>query len=121
MKMSQNQPARAKRKPARPKHVPLRTCVVCRSKDAKRGFVRIVRSPEGKVFIDPSGKANGRGAYLCTNPDCWQRAAASPILERALKTDIGPEFRAELRRYADEHFRATDIAPGDAEERLPEE
>ena len=103
--MTKEPGTRARRKGPRPKHVPLRTCVVCRSKEAKRGFVRIVRAPDGTVTIDPTGKANGRGAYLCSEPSCWQRATESTVLDRALKTELGPEARAELRRYAQDHFR----------------
>jgi predicted RNA-binding protein YlxR (DUF448 family) len=88
--------------------VPLRTCVVCRSKEPKRGFIRIVRAPDGSLAIDPTGKANGRGAYLCAEDACWQRAADGSFLDRALKTEVPAPFRATLRRYADEHFRPAD-------------
>jgi predicted RNA-binding protein YlxR (DUF448 family) len=53
------------RKGLRPKHVPRRTCVACRETDAKRQLIRLVRTPEGTVEVDPTGKRNGRGAYLC--------------------------------------------------------
>jgi predicted RNA-binding protein YlxR (DUF448 family) len=82
--------------------------VVCREKDAKRGFVRIVRTPEEGLQIDPTGKRNGRGAYLCSQFSCWENAANGSALERALKTEMTPAFRAELRQYADEHFRKDD-------------
>lgn len=108
--MSNEHGTRARNKGPRPKHVPLRTCVVCRRKEAKRGFVRIVRTPEGVVTIDPSGKANGRGAYLCSDLACWQRAAESTVLERALKAELSPEARDELRRYANDHFRPDSTA-----------
>ncbi|MBC8078429.1 MAG: YlxR family protein, partial [Chloroflexales bacterium] len=53
---------------ARPRHVPQRTCVACRRTDAKRGLLRLVREADGRVALDPSGKRNGRGAYLCHSP-----------------------------------------------------
>ncbi len=109
--MSENTEARARRKGPRPKHVPLRTCVVCRDKDAKRQFVRVVRTPDEGVQIDPTGKRNGRGAYLCTRFSCWERAATGNALDRALKTEIDSDFRERLFRYADEHFRRDDAAP----------
>ena len=113
--MSNDQSARPRRKGPRPKHVPLRTCVVCRSKEAKRGFVRIVRTPEGRVAIDPTGKANGRGAYLCSEPVCWRRAISGNVLDRALKVELDSEARAALRRYADEHFAVHDNESNDDE------
>ena len=51
-----------------------RMCVACREHDAKRALVRIVRTTEGTVEIDPTGRRNGRGAYLCHQPACWERA-----------------------------------------------
>ncbi|MBX6341126.1 MAG: YlxR family protein [Thermomicrobiaceae bacterium] len=98
----------ARRRGPRPKHVPIRTCVVCREKEAKRQFVRIVRTPEGTVEIDRTGKKNGRGAYLCTRFACWERAASGNALDRALRTELSEETRAALRKYADEHFRRED-------------
>jgi len=88
----------------RPKHVPQRTCVSCREQDAKRTYVRLVRTPEGRVEVDPTGKKNGRGAYLCRRRSCWYKAADSNVLERALKVAIAPETRAMLREYANSHF-----------------
>ena len=98
-------PARSDRKRSgpRPKHVPQRMCVACREHDAKRGLIRIVRTPEGPVEIDPTGKRNGRGAYLCHDPACWERAlrggGAGP-LARALNTTIDDDAVAALRRHA---------------------
>ena len=84
----------------RPKHVPQRMCVACREHDAKRGLVRVVRTPEGPVALDPTGKRNGRGAYLCHQPRCWERALATGILGKALKTTIDEDTTAALRRHA---------------------
>jgi predicted RNA-binding protein YlxR (DUF448 family) len=93
-------PSRKRHKGPRPKHVPQRTCVACREKGDKRGLIRIVRSPDQSVAIDPTGKANGRGAYLCHKPSCWERALSTPILARALNTDINADARTELEKYA---------------------
>lgn len=84
----------------RPKHVPQRMCVACREHDAKRGLIRVVRTPEGAVALDPTGRRNGRGAYLCRKPGCWERALQTGILGRALKTSIDDEAVAVLRRHA---------------------
>lgn len=91
---------RKKSKPVRVKHVPVRTCVSCRESGSKRGLTRIVRTPEGEVRIDPTGKLNGRGAYLCEKPECWNRAITSPILSRALNIQISPESVQQLKEFA---------------------
>ena len=64
---------------------PQRTCVVCRSTTAKRALHRIVRSPSGAVGYDPTGKAPGRGAYLCGQPACLEAALRRGSIQRALK------------------------------------
>jgi predicted RNA-binding protein YlxR (DUF448 family) len=79
-------------------------CVACRTRDAKRGYVRLVRAADHDVQVDPTGKQNGRGAYLCRRRACWQRALDGRALEQALKVEIGEERRAELREYARSHF-----------------
>ncbi len=84
----------------RPKHVPQRTCVACRRTDTKRGLVRLVRTAEGRVEIDPTGKRNGRGAYLCHNPACWEAALKRRSLERALRIDaLHPDDQTMLLDY----------------------
>jgi uncharacterized protein len=93
-------PHGARAKGPRPKHVPQRTCVACRGHDAKRGLHRIVRTPEGPVELDPTGKRNGRGAYLCGRPGCWDKALATNLLGRSLRTDLSPHAVAALRAFA---------------------
>lgn len=80
-------------------HVPQRTCIGCRTTSAKRAFVRVVSTLEGKVEVDETGKRNGRGAYLCQRSDCWQEALKKDRLARALRTAISPREREELQRY----------------------
>jgi hypothetical protein len=63
---------------------PARTCVSCRTERDKRDLVRIVRTPSGDVRVDPTGKASGRGAYLCADPVCWEKARKSRAVQRAL-------------------------------------
>jgi predicted RNA-binding protein YlxR (DUF448 family) len=98
--MPQPETRRKKAKPVRQKHVPIRTCVSCREPGAKRGLIRIVRSPEGDVRIDPTGRQNGRGAYLCEKQVCWERAITTPILNRALNTQLAPEALSSLKEFA---------------------
>ncbi len=79
------------------KHVPVRTCVICHTRDAKRALTRVVRTAEG-VMVDPSGKLNGRGAYLCDQETCWQRALESDVLSRALRTALTAADRDRLQQ-----------------------
>jgi predicted RNA-binding protein YlxR (DUF448 family) len=84
----------------RPRHVPQRTCIACRRTTAKRELVRIVRTAEGGVEVDPTGKRSGRGAYLCETPDCWRLAVQKGRLDRALKTNVSARDREALVEYA---------------------
>lgn len=81
------------------KHVPERTCIVCRQKRPKWELVRIVRTPQGVLEIDNRGKKAGRGAYLCKTQDCFESGLKRKKLEYALKVEIGPEQRAGLLEY----------------------
>lgn len=84
-----------KRTQSKRKHIPIRTCVVCREKDNKRTLQRIVRTPDG-VMVDETGKMNGRGAYLCSNEKCWERAVNTDILNKALRTTLTTQDRDRL-------------------------
>ena len=84
------------------KHIPQRTCAGCRTTSAKREFVRTVRTSEGRVEVDPSGRSAGRGAYVCADPACWAEALKHDRLARALRTTISNEDREALRRYAEQ-------------------
>src|SRR5690349_10806810 len=89
------------RQPLRPRHVPQRTCIACRSTSSKREFIRLVRTPDNRVEVDPTGKKSGRGAYLCNQASCWEQALKRDRLSSALKTRLSPEDEAELRSYAE--------------------
>ncbi|HEY64560.1 MAG TPA: YlxR family protein [Caldilineae bacterium] len=86
----------------RRRHIPQRTCIACRKVQNKRDLIRIVRTPEGEVVIDPTGKRSGRGAYLCPSQECWQNVIASGgrRLAQALKVPIDAETLAMLEAYA---------------------
>lgn len=83
------------------KRKPQRSCIVCREAQDKRDLIRIVRTPEGKIRIDPTGKVNGRGAYLCHQPSCWQKGVQKKLLANALKTTPSAEDLAILQEYLD--------------------
>ncbi len=77
--------------PLRPRHVPQRTCVGCRSQQSKRDLLRIVRTPSGEVVVDPTGRLPGRGAYLHQDTGCWSEGLRKGRLGRALHAVISPE------------------------------
>lgn len=69
------------------RRVPIRMCVVCRQTSAKKMLLRVVRAPEkdgGNVAADPTGKAAGRGAYVCASPECIEKAIKQKRFERSL-------------------------------------
>ena len=79
-------------------------CVVCRDRSAKRSLTRVVRAPDGVASVDPTGKLNGRGAYLCNDKTCWERALTGDLLGKALKTTIDDQTKRELREFAERNF-----------------
>jgi len=81
----------------RRKHVPLRSCIACRAKLPKRELIRIVRTPEGTLEIDPKGKRAGRGAYLCRKRQCCETALQPGRLSQALKSKVGATEVAALK------------------------
>jgi len=83
-------------RPGRRKHIPQRTCVICRQVRDKRELVRVVRTPEGELVIDETGKRNGRGAYLCRQSACWQAAIKGQQLSKALKMEIREQDKERL-------------------------
>ena len=75
----------------KPRKIPQRQCVGCRTMTDKRKLVRIVKTPEGEIVLDTTGKKSGRGAYVCRNPECLRKARKSRALERAFETAIPAE------------------------------
>jgi len=83
-----------KKQKRRNKHIPQRTCVGCRQVLSKRELMRIIRTPEG-IRYDPTGKADGRGAYLHDKRSCWERALKG-CLAKTLRTEMNGEDRNHL-------------------------
>lgn len=71
----------------RPDHVPSRTCAVCREQHPKREMTRVVRSPAGAIAVDPTGRAAGRGTYICDQPGCRDAERRRAAITRALGGD----------------------------------
>lgn len=95
------------------KHVPQRTCVVCRETNAKRTLTRIVRTADVGVQLDPTGKMNGRGAYLCDKRSCWQRAIETDVLAKALRTEF---TEADRQRLQEAMLKMPELAAAPAQE-----
>lgn len=81
--------------------IPMRKCVVSNEQFPKKELTRIVKQPDGTVAIDPTGKLNGRGAYISLNPKLVEKAKKSKVFERQLEVTIPDEFYEELFAYLD--------------------
>ena len=82
--------------PPKPRKIPMRMCVGCREMKPKKELLRAVRSPEGSVSLDTTGKKPGRGAYCCYNADCLKRALKQGQLDRQLEAKLSDEVNAQL-------------------------
>lgn len=74
------------------KQIPLRQCIGCRQMKAKSDLVRIIKTPDNQICLDKTGKMNGRGAYICLDNDCYNKAVKSKGIERSLKMAIPDEI-----------------------------
>lgn len=84
------------------KKIPMRQCMGCREMKQKRELVRVVRSPEGEVSIDLTGRKSGRGAYICHDPECLKKAIKSKALSRALEVEIPDSIYDTLAQQMEE-------------------
>lgn len=78
--------------------VPMRMCVGCREMKPKRELLRIVRTPQGQIVVDRSSKASGRGAYICAQQPCLDKAIRIKSLDRALEHHIEPQVYEQLSK-----------------------
>ncbi|MCL2549164.1 MAG: YlxR family protein [Symbiobacteriaceae bacterium] len=81
----------------KPRKIPQRMCIGCQQMRSKREMVRVVRTPEGEILIDESGKKSGRGAYLCPQVSCLQAAVKAKRLQRVLETPIPEDVWQDLQ------------------------
>lgn len=81
----------------KPRKIPQRKCIACQKRGDKKKLERIVKNKEGEIFVDPSGKANGRGAYVHLSEDCIERAHKHHLIERSFKTSIPDSVFEQLR------------------------
>lgn len=79
------------------KNLPKRTCIGCNEIKLKKELIRVVKNKEGQIFLDKTGKANGRGAYVCNNKNCLEKAIKTKRLERTFETKMTEEIYEQLR------------------------
>lgn len=80
------------------KNLPKRKCIGCNETKLKKELIRIVKNKEGEILVDKTGKANGRGAYICDNIECLEKAIKAKKLEKSFETKINDEIYDELRK-----------------------
>ena len=88
-----------------PKKIPMRTCIGCGTCKDKRELIRIVRTSEGTVIVDPGGRMNGRGAYLCADPACLEKAFRKRGLSRTFRAEVSADALAQVREALQEMLR----------------
>ncbi len=79
------------------KKIPLRKCIACGQSKPKKELIRVVKNNSGEVFVDPTGKANGRGAYICPSKECFELAYKTKKISRSLDTEITEEVYDKLK------------------------
>lgn len=77
--------------------IPMRTCIACRSEKPKKELIRIVKTKENVFSLDRTGKASGRGAYLCDDKTCMEKVINKKLLSRAFSTEVGADVYSSLR------------------------
>ncbi|MBR0415032.1 MAG: YlxR family protein [Clostridia bacterium] len=80
------------------KKIPERLCLGCNVSKDKRELIRVVKTKDGEIFLDKTGKANGRGAYICNNPACLEKAIKTKRIARSLSAEIPAEIYDSLRQ-----------------------
>ena len=94
------------------KRIPQRTCIACREIAGKRELVRLVRTVDGGVEVDVTGRKAGRGAYLCRSRQCWEYGLKSGRLEHALRVSLSGDNRKQLVSCGEELLSGADHAQG---------
>lgn len=85
------------------KKIPQRKCISCQDRNSKKALMRIVKNKDEEIFVDNTGKANGRGAYICASKECLEKAIKTRALNRAFKLEIPKEvydnLSEEIEKY----------------------
>lgn len=78
------------------KKIPMRMCIACREMKPKMEMTRVVKNAEGEIFADPTGKAAGRGAYICSSPECLNKLEKRKLLHKVFSTNVSEEVYENL-------------------------
>ena len=78
------------------KSVPMRMCIACREMKPKKEMLRVVRTADGEISADPTGKAAGRGAYICTSEECLKKLNDKKLLNKAFSANVSPEVYQKI-------------------------
>ena len=87
------------------KKIPMRMCIVCHNMVDKRDLIRIIKTKEGEYMLDITLKANGRGAYICKNPDCFAKMIKAKALNKAFKENIPSEVYDKIQGEYDKYYK----------------
>ncbi len=74
----------------------IRMCIVCRGQSDKKQLLRVVKNKDGEIFVDVTGKANGRGAYVCKDRACYEKLCKQKSLNRAFKCNVSDEVYKKI-------------------------
>ena len=85
---------------AKTKTIPLRMCIACREMKPKTEMTRVVKNADGEIFADPTGKAAGRGAYICANPNCLKNLDKKKLLHNTFSTNVAQDVYLALEENA---------------------
>lgn len=85
------------------KKIPQRKCITCQDRNSKKTLIRIVKNKDGEIFVDNTGKANGRGAYICASKECLEKAINTKALNRAFKLEISEKVYNDLSEEIDKY------------------
>lgn len=91
----------AARQPQPKRKIPMRKCIVSQAMHPKKELVRVVKTKENEIFLDPTGRQNGRGAYIALDPELALQAKKKRIFDKAFGMQVSDEFYDELYRYID--------------------
>ena len=78
------------------KKIPMRMCIACKQMKPKGEMTRVVKTADGEIFPDPTGKAQGRGAYICGDSECMKKLADKKLLNKCFSAFVAPEVYREI-------------------------
>ena len=90
----------------KPRKIPTRQCLGCNEHKPKKELLRVLRTPEGEIILDFTGKKSGRGAYICYDVKCLKKARKSKRIDKSLETEIPEEIYDKMERELEDYDRA---------------